>query len=522
MGVHHRRDAASTAVTSAVTGASAESFWTPGGKFPTVRQVIDTTWLDATEQAELVRTGEASPTELVEAAIDRIERVNPQLNAVIRERFEAARTEAAGNLPDGPFRGVPMLLKDLGCLVAGDATNYGTSFLRDAGVRWPSDSHLARQFRDAGFVFLGRTNVPEFGTTVTTEPVANGPARNPWDPEHSTGGSSGGSAAAVAAGLVPLAHANDGGGSIRIPASECGLVGLKPTRARVSQGPDIGEGWAGATIDGVVTRSVRDTAAVLDVISRPMPGDPYIAPPLQRPLAAEVGAPVGRLRVGLLDAGPGEQYLDHPACRAVVEHVGRLLEDLGCAVEPGTPDAMFDPLFPRFFTTTIAADTALTLSAFENFVLGRRVDDEELEPRNAMYRAVGSKLTAEDYLGARMWLGSWVRRMAAWWAPADLDGQGFDLLVTPTVGAPPPELGWFSEAGAEHEGHRINSFIPYTAQFNVTGQPAISLPLHWTEEGLPVGVQLVAAYGREDVLVRVAAALEQSAPWVERRPGICA
>jgi amidase len=488
----------------------------------TVRIVTETTWLDATGQAELVRRGEVSPKELVEAAIDRIQRVDPHLGAVVRERFDAARTEAAGELPDGPFRGVPMLLKDLGCHVAGEATDYGTSFLRDAGVRWPTDSYLARLFRDAGFVFLGRTNVPEFGTTVTTEPVANGPTRNPWNPAHSTGGSSGGSAAAVAAGLVPVAHANDGGGSIRIPASECGLVGLKPTRARVSQGPDVGESWAGATIDGVVTRSVRDTAAVLDAIGRPMPGDPYIAPPLPRPLAEEVGAPVGRLRVGLLDGDPGAQYLDSPACRAAVERAGRLLEELGCGVEPGTPDAMFDPLFPRFFSTTIAADTALTVSALERFTLGRAVADEELEPRNRMYREVGGRMTAGDYLGARMWLGAWTRRMAAWWAPADLGGQGFDLLVTPTVAAPPPELGWFTAEGPEHEGRRINSFIPYTAQFNVTGQPAVSLPLHWTDDGLPVGVQLVAAYGREDVLVRVAAALEQAAPWAGRRPGIAA
>jgi amidase len=489
-----------------------------GATFP---GVTDTTWMDATGQAELVRRGEVSPKELVEAAIDRIERVNPQLNAVVRNRFDAARADAAGTLPDGPFRGVPMLLKDMGCHVAGEETHYGTSFLRDAGVRWPTDSFLARLFRAAGFVSLGRTNVPEFGTTVTTEPVATGPARNPYDPTRSTGGSSGGSAAAVAAGLVPLAHASDGGGSIRVPASECGLVGLKPPRARVSQGPEVGESWAGATIDGVLTRSVRDSAAALDAIGRPMPGDPYAAPPLPRPVVEEVGAPVGRLRVGLLDADPGEQYLDHPACRAAVERAGRLLEQLGCAVEPGTPEAMFDPLFPRFFTTTVAADTALTISAFERFTLGRPIDDEELEPRNRVHRAVGRKLSAEDYLGARMWLGSWTRRMATWWAPTQQDGQGFDLLVTPTVGAPPPELGWFTAAGPD-EGRRINSFIPYTAQFNVTGQPAISLPLHWTEDGLPVGVQLVAAFGREDVLVRVAAALEEAAPWADRRPAVSA
>ncbi|MGY2066186.1 amidase [Blastococcus sp. SYSU DS0619] len=484
--------------------------------------MTETTWLDATAQAELVRTGQASPAELVDAAIERIERVDPQLDAVVRDRFDAAREEARGELPPGPFRGVPLLLKDLGCHVAGERTDYGTSFLRDAGYRWPTDSYLAQRFRAAGFVVVGRTTVPEFGTTITSEPAANPPARNPYDTDRSTGGSSGGSAAAVAAGLVPVAHANDGGGSIRIPAAECGLVGLKPTRARVSQGPDVGEGWAGATIDGVVTRSVRDTAAVLDVLAGPMPGDPYAAPPLPRPLAEEVGAPVGRLRVGLLDADPGEQYLDDPACRAAVEQAGRLLARLGCDVEPGTPGAMFDPQFPRFFTTTIAADIALTLSGLERGAVGRPIEDGELEPRNAMYRAVGRKLSAEDYVGARQWLGSWTRRMAAFWTPREEGGQGFDLLVTPTIAARPPELGWFTAAGPKQEGRRINSLMPCTSQFNVTGQPAISLPLHWTEEGLPIGVQLVAAFGREDVLVRVAAALEEAAPWADRRPGVSA
>lgn len=483
--------------------------------------MTDTTWLDATAQAELVRTGECSPAELVEAAIERVQRVDPRLGAVVRDRFEAARAEAAGELPDGPFRGVPMLLKDMGCHLPGEATHYGTSFLRDAGWCWPTGSHLASHFRAAGFVPLGRTNVPEFGTTITTEPVANGPARNPYDVGRSTGGSSGGSAAAVAAGLVPLAHASDGGGSIRIPAAECGLVGLKPTRGRVSQGPDVGESWAGATIDGVVTRSVRDTAAVLDLIGRPMPGDPYVAPPFGRPLVQELGAPLGRLRVGLLDVDPGERYLDHPQCRAAVDRAGALLEELGCAVEPGTPDGLFDPRFGRSFTATIAGDVALTISAFER-VLGRPVRDDELEPRNAAYRAAGRRMTAEDYLGARQVLGRWTRGVAAFWAAPEVGGRGYDLLVTPTVGAPPPELGWFTAGGPEEEGRRINSFMPYTAQFNVTGQPAVSLPLHRTEEGLPVGVQLVAAYGREDLLVRVAAALEEAAPWADRRPAVSA
>jgi amidase len=472
--------------------------------------MADTTWLDATEQAELVRRGEVSPKELVEAAIARIEAVDPQLDAVIRTRFDRALEEAAGDLPDGPFRGVPILFKDLGCMVAGEQTAFGLGPLRD--VRWPVDSYLAEQFRAAGFVPLGRTNVPELGTTVTTEPRSFRPVRNPWHPGRSAGGSSGGSAAAVAAGIVPVAHANDGGGSIRIPASECGLVGLKPTRGRVSQGPLIGEAWAGGTIDGAVTRSVRDAAAVLDAISGRMPGEPYYAPPLPRPLAEEVGADPGRLRIGMLDRPGTEGYLDDPQCREAVADAARLLESLGHHVEESAPPAMFEQEFARHFGTIIAADTEATFRAFE-MMLGRAIGDDEIEPRNAAYRRTGRQLSAVAYLQGRSWIGLWARRMAYWWTE-------YDLLLTPTVGAPPPELGWFTAGGPGTEGPRIVSFIPYTSQFNMTGQPAVSLPLHWTPDGLPVGVQLVAAYGREDLLVRVASQIEQAAPWAQRRPKI--
>jgi amidase len=472
--------------------------------------VTDATWLDATAQADLVRSGEASPAELVEAAIARIETLNPQLDAVIRTRYDQARERASGPLPEAPFRGVPILLKDLGCLVAGEPTAFGLGPLRD--VAWPVTSYLAEQFLAAGFIPLGRTNVPELGTTVTTEPRSFPPAHNPWNTGHSTGGSSGGSAAAVASGMVAVAHANDGGGSIRIPASECGLVGLKPTRGRVSQGPLIGEAWAGGTIDGAVTRTVRDTAAVLDVISTRMPGEPYYAPPLPRPLSQEVGADPGRLRIGLLDHPAAEYYLDDPQCREAVAAAARLLESLGHHVEESAPSVMFDPDFAVHFNTIIAADTEATFLAFET-VLGRPVADSEIEPRNAFYRHVGKELPAVAYLQARYWFGIWARRMAGWWAD-------HDLLLTPTLGAPPPELGWFTGGDPQQEGPRIASFIPYTAQFNMTGQPAISLPLHWTPDGLPVGVQLVAAYGREDVLVQVASQLEQAAPWADRRPAL--
>ena len=470
--------------------------------------MTDTTWLDATAQAELVRSGEVSPKELVEAAIARIEALNPQLDAVIRPRFDAARAEAAGELADGPFRGVPFLLKDLGAHVAGEPTAHGLRALHD--VKRPVTSYLAERFRAAGFVTLGRTNVPELGTTVTTEPRGFPPARNPWNRDHSTGGSSGGSAAAVASGMVPAAHANDGGGSIRIPASECGLVGLKPTRARVSQGPEVGEGWAGGTIDGAVTRTVRDAAAILDAISTPMPGEPYYAPPLPGPLREEVGRDPGSLRIGFVE-GPGgvEGYLDHPECRAAVAGAVSLLSSLGHEVSRSAPAAMYEEEFGRFFPVVIAADTEKELRESEE-LLGRPLDDDELEPRNLLYRQWGASITAVDYLNARAWLGAWVRRMAEWWT-------SYDVLVTPTVGAPPPRLGWFTEDPAA-EGQRIVSFIPYTAQFNMTGQPAVSLPLHWSADGLPVGVQLVAAYGREDLLVRLASQLEQAAPWADRRP----
>jgi amidase len=470
--------------------------------------VPDVTWLDATAQADLVRRGEISPKELVETSIGRIEALNPRLGAVIRTRFGQAMSEAEGTLPDGPFRGVPILLKDLGCFVAGEVTAAGLGPLRDQP--WPLTSYLARQFLVAGFVPLGRTNVPELGTTVTTEPMSFPPARNPWDTGRSTGGSSGGSAAAVASGMVPVAHASDGGGSIRIPASECGLVGLKPTRGRVSQGPLAGEGWAGGVIDGALTRTVRDAAGVLDVISARMPGEPYYAPALPRPLREEVGADPGRIRAGLLDRPSGELYTDDPDCREAVAVAGRLLESLGHHVEESAPEGMFEPGFARNFNTIIAADTETAFQAFEA-MLGGPIADDDIEPRNAHYRRTGKELTAVAYLRARQWLGMWARRMAHWWAD-------HDLLVTPTVAAPPPELGWFTAAGPRHEGERIAGFIPYTAQFNMTGQPAVSLPLHWTAGGLPVGVQLVAAYGREDLLVRVASQLEQAAPWADRHP----
>lgn len=472
--------------------------------------------LDATAQAELVRSGETSPRELVDAAIARIEATNPELNAVIHERFEKARSEASAPLPDGPFRGVPFLLKDLETRSLGDPHHAGTTFLKNANFISDRDDHVTSRFRAAGLVFVGRTNTPEFGTTITTEPESHGMTRNPWNTDHSTGGSSGGSAAAVASLMVPAAHASDGGGSIRIPSSECGLVGLKPTRGRVPLGPDVSDSWAGSTANGIVTRTVRDTAALLDAISGPMPGDAYVAPELPNPLSLEVGRAPGRLRVGILD---------HPLLPGVtassemveaVQFAAALLERLGHSIEDSHPQAMEEAQFTDAFTTVIAAHVAHDLDAWGR-ILGRSVTQVDVEERNWMFAEIGRSFSAPQYLDAIYWQQEWSRRMATWWKNP-INPDGFDILCTPVLNGPPPKLGWLSDP---IEGlTRVTSIMQYTAQFNVTGQPAISLPLWWTSDDLPVGIQFVAPFGREDLLIRLASELEAACSWHDRVPPV--
>ena len=385
-------------------------------------------------------------------------------------------------------------------------TSEGTAFL--AELARPVDIFLALALADAGTVVLGRSRVPELATTVTTEPAGGRPTRNPWDPTRSSGGSSGGAAAAVAAGAVAVAHASDGGGSIRIPASVCGLVGLKPSRGRISAGPEVGESWSGATTDGVLTRTVRDTALLLDVLAGFRPGDPCTAPPPPRSFREEVTAPPGRLRVGLLPVPAQADLVGDPACARAVEDTGRLLADLGHHVEPSSPEAFGDLGFARRFNRTVGADVAFSLALHER-LLGRAIGDDELEPRNRAYRAMGLRTSAVEHLETRRWLADFARRVGQWW----LD---HDVLVTPTVNGPPPPLGALADPAA------VRSLMAYTAQLNVTGQPAVSLPLATHADGLPLGVQLVAAYGREDLLLRLAGQLEQAAPWRDRRPTVTA
>ncbi len=473
--------------------------------------------LDATSLAQLVSSGEVSPLELVEEAISRIEALNPVLNAVIHPLYEAARAAAAsGDLPEGPFRGVPFLTKDLDAATAGDPHQMGCAALKAIDHRSPHTDEVAAAFARAGLVNLGRTNCPELGSTITTEPEAFGPTLNPWDTGHSTGGSSGGSAAAVAAGMVPMAHANDGGGSIRIPASECGLVGLKPSRGRVSHGPMVGEAWAGMAIDGVVTRSVRDTARALDAISAPAVGDPYWAPPPERPFEAEVGAPTGILRIGLAPTIAGADV--HPECRRAVMDTGRLLEEFGHHVEVSHPAALDEPDWNDVFLRLVAVGTASSVSHIEE-ILGRQVGPGDLEHMNLRLAEIGRAVSGVDYMAAVDAMHAYGRRMAAWWHPAD-GSPGFDVLVTPTLGEPPPPIGWLTDP--RQGGRRLGRLMLFTAQFNMTGQPAVSLPLHRTPEGLPVGVQFVGPSAGEALLIRLASQIEAAAPWADTLPPVFA
>jgi amidase len=473
----------------------------------------DLAHLDATAQAELIRTGKASPAELVDAAIRRIERLNPELNAVITPLFDAARAAAGGQLPDGPFRGVPTLLKDIGATSKGDRFCAGLGVLKERDWKAPVDSFYTEKLRGAGFVILGKTNTPELGILPTTEPRAFGATRNPYDPGRSTGGSSGGAACAVATGMVPIAHANDGGGSIRIPASCCGLVGLKPSRGRVSLGPALGEINGGLVCEHVVARSVRDSAALLDVLAGPMPGDPYAAPTPAGPYKDEVGAPAGQLRIAMSwkFITPMGQVADaHADCIDAVKQTAALLELLGHRVEEDRIQALEDPQYVPKFMAVWAAGVACDLDVW-SLILGKPIKADQVEPLTWALAEMGRAVNAPTYMAAWLWLENNARKVARFF-------QKYDLLLTPTVAEPPPPLGTFDDKPGDPMGalgpiFRAATFAPFTPPFNVTGQPAISLPLHRNPTGLPIGVQLVAGYGREDLLLRVASALEAARPF---------
>jgi len=467
--------------------------------------------LDAMGQAALVRKGEVSALELVEAAIARIERLNPQLNAVVTPMFDEARRRAAEPLPEGPLAGAPMVLKDLVAEYAGVRFTEGSRFLADYVS--PADSALVARYKAAGLMVVGKSNTPEFGSLPTTEPELFGPTRNPWHLEHSPGGSSGGSAAAVAAGLVPIGHANDGGGSIRIPASACGLVGLKPTRGRNPLGPYYGDA-TGLVHEHVVTRSVRDTAAVLDATAGPDVGAPYYAPPPARPFLQEVGADPGRLRIAFSVAPLGGGPVD-AQCVDAVRDAAMLCESLGHVVEEAMPRTAIDDIEVKFSVLWMAF-VAWAIKDWERRI-GRQATAADFERLNWIMHERDAQRQPAHYLLAMQDLQVLARDVGAFF-------QTYDVWLTPTMARPPSPLGYFAydKAKPRQSTERQREFACFSMIGNITGQPAISLPLAWSAEGLPIGLQFYGRYADEATLLRLAAQLEQARPWADRRPAVCA
>lgn len=483
---------------------------------------------DGTGLAELVRRGEVTPLELVETALARIERLNPKVNAVIHRMDDAART-AARTAPGGPFGGVPFLLKDLLGGVAGEPLQCGSAFLK--GFRSPHDSELVRRYRRAGFILLGKTNTPEFGLMPVTEPAAFGPTNNPWDLGRTSGGSSGGSAAAVASGMVPVAGGGDGGGSIRIPASCCGLFGLKPTRGRLPMGPDFGELWHGAVVEHVLCRSVRDSARVLDATAGPDLGAPYFAPAPERPYADELTREPGRLRIAFT-AKPWLGGSVHPDCSAALLDAARLLEALGHSVEEASPQ-LDGPAFAHAFLTMICAELGGDIEEAEAAV-GRKSGPADFEPATWALGLLGRTLPAADFSRAVRFLQRTTRQIAPFF-------ERYDVLVTPTVSQPPVKTGALQPtprervllkalgglrsgrllrwAGVlEQTAAKVFDLMPWTPVSNATGQPAMSVPLYWNREALPIGIHCIGRYGDEATLYRLASQLEQERPWFDRLP----
>lgn len=470
-------------------------------------------WADATEQARLVDRGEVSPLELVESAIDRVQTLDKSLNAVIHTRFERARSEAAKCPPGGAFRGVPVVLKDWGCQSIGDPYHAGSKFLRRLDWHSDHDSILTRKLRSAGFIIIGRTNTSELAMSMTTEPLAYGPTHNPWSLDRTAGGSSGGSAAAAAAGFVPVAQASDGGGSIRIPASWCGLVGLKPSRGRVAAAPGMANDWAGYLTDGVMTRTVRDTAAVLEIISGAVPGTPAsLSSAMSKDsYRARHG---GSLRIGLLHHSLRDYDDISGELVEAVESTGLLLQEMGHKVGHGYPEALDDPTFSENFGNVLSSWCAAQVNEMVRFT-GEKIHDGDLEPRTIALAERGWSLPAVDYIESVRWLERFQSRVTSWWTEG-----GYDLLVSPVAAAPAPALGWLTDPVTG--GGRRSQMVQFVRQFNVTGQPAISLPLAWTGDGLPIGLQLVAGYGQDGLLLELSAQLEEANPWSLSRPPLTA
>ncbi len=479
--------------------------------------MTDVGWMDATAQAALVQDQEVSPSELLDVALARLDALDPQLNAVIHPLAERARARVEQGLPDGPFRGVPMVLKDLTQELAGEPLHEGMQYLRDLDYRPSATTELTRRFERAGLVICAKTNTPELGGIPTTEPLTYGPTVNPWDVTRTPGGSSGGSAACVAAGIVAVGHANDAGGSIRNPAARCGLVGLKPTRARVPLGPLYGDVFAGMVSELVVTRSVRDTAGILDAVHGPEIGDPYSAPAPERPYVEELVSDIEPLRIGVWTGIPGGRTeLSADAVEAVTAGA-RALEALGHHVDESHPPILDGPGAGTTLGQIVMVGTEWAVRRWER-ITGVDVDPSQLEPITRNYLDFASRVSGAELLDF-IEHGQLITRAVDDWYAA----QGHDLLLMATVAEPPNRLGELQAATDEDVPRALKALLPslwLTCWVNLTGQPSISLPLHWTADGLPMGVQLVARAGREDLLLQVASQLERALPWSDRHPPV--
>jgi len=471
----------------------------------TIGAVFDDT--DGVGLADLVRRREVSPTELLDAAIARVEQRNPALNAVVMKLYDYGRRAIAAGLPPGPLHGVPYLMKDLNGAMAGVPTTRGSRFFAD--VVPTEDSILTRRLKAAGLVIFGKTNTCELGLSVTCEPRLYGPTHNPWDLTRTPGGSSGGSAAAVAARIVPMAHAADGFGSIRVPAACCGLVGLKPTRARNSLAPNLGEAVAGIVAEHAVTVSVRDTAALLDATSGTAQGDPYFAPPHDRPFLAEVGADPGRLRIAVTFGADQSIALDAD-CANALHQTAKLCSTLGHTVDEAEP-GIDNALAWKTFVTLVAANTWVNLRGHPS---GKLPQPDDVEKVTWATAEIGAATSAPTYVQATQTAHRMGRQMATFHA------KGWDVLLTPALATPPVKLGWLDMMmdDVTEYWRRIAVFTPFTVWFNLTGQPAMVFPVGFTPAGLPLAVQAVAPIGGEAVLFRLAAQIEAAQPWSHRKP----
>jgi amidase len=482
---------------------------------------------DALGLANLVRRGVVSPAELLQAAIERVETWNPKINAIVYKMYDRARSSVRHEIPKGSFSGVPFLLKDLLADYAGAPMSSGSRFTEN----WipKRDSELVHRIKQSGLIVFGKTNVPEFGLSPVTEPALFGPTRNPWNLAYSSGGSSGGAAAAVAAGIVPIAHGNDGGGSIRIPASYCGLFGLKPSRGRTPTGSDMMRMWESMAVEHVLSRSVRDSAAMLDVLSGPELGSSISLPKIEGSFLQRLDEPIRKLQIGFTDQPFFSADVDHEVA-AYLDKASRLCQDLGHTVE--LVSIKIDSAdVARAYIIVIAGEIAASLKRFGD-VMGRKPKHHDLEPMTAIVKHIGESMSAADFAWASGVLDKASRHMAEFF-------NDYDVLMTPTMPGPPPKVGEqvpdFLEQSMlgllthipfrpllhkalERAATRNFSFYPFTPIFNISGQPAMSVPLYWDKNGLPVGIQFAAAKGDEATLLQLALQLEQAAPWADKRP----